>query len=53
MYNVWEWEELNLEIKENLYCFWKIGEIYLEKLDVILEFWNVMYYLLEVFLDLI
>lgn len=53
MYNTREREELNLEIKENLYRLWKTGEIYLEKPDVTSELRNVMHYLLEVFPDLI
>ena len=53
MYNARERNELNLEIKQNLYRMWKTGEIYLEKPDVTSELRNVMHYLLEVFPELI
>lgn len=48
-----EQNEIKREIKLELYRLWKTGEIFLEKPDVATELKNVLYYLTNVFPDVV
>jgi phosphoenolpyruvate carboxylase len=53
MYNRYEMENIRFNIQQTLYRLWKTGEIYLEKPEVEDELRNILYYLVNVFPDVI
>ncbi|MEM6831388.1 MAG: phosphoenolpyruvate carboxylase, partial [Bacteroidota bacterium] len=53
MFNRYEIDNIRLNIKQSLYRLWKTGEIYLEKPAVQDELRNVLYYLVNVFPEVI
>ena len=53
MFNRYEMDNIRFNIQQSLYRLWKTGEIYLEKPEVEDELRNILYYLVNVFPDVI
>lgn len=53
MYTAIEQEEIRREIKQRIEKLWRTGEVFLEKPDVLSELRGVLYYLMNVFPDVV